>query len=79
MRKKFMPAAALLAAAPLVIAGCGSSADGESSDRGAVNNDASGFEDYFDNNPTGENRAGRPGVGGQHSLERGLHRVPVSI
>lgn len=57
MRKKFMPVAALLAAAPLVIAGCGSSADAdsESSDRAAVNNDASGFEDFFDNNPTGEN------------------------
>lgn len=55
MRNRFMSAAALLAAAPLVIAGCGTSADGESTDRAAVNNDASGFEDYFDNNPTGEN------------------------
>lgn len=59
MAKPYLSIAALLTAAPLALAGCGTSTSQESesanTDRSAVNNSAAGFEDYFDNNPIGEN------------------------
>lgn len=68
MHNKHLSIAAAIAAGPLVLAGCGSSSSAGDSvasesptatasvgDRTAVNNSASGFDNFFDNNPTGSN------------------------